>query len=328
MRLRRPQLVLAIFLMAGPVRAQASDLDKAHTHFAAGRKLRASGRCDLAIEEFSRAADFEPNKVGPKLNLGDCYVELGRLPEAFRQFKEAERIAELAKDERRLANARASSALVEAKMVRVVLREETRGDNVTVQVDGVSIGAAPWYIVVTPEVEHDIRASAPDGRSWNVKTKRHAGEVERLTIALTVERASDGPSAERDAPVRESGERSQSVPAESAKSSEASGQPSTIPWRTVGWAGVGLGVVGIGIGIVFGLVAGSDKRDASCDANGYCDAGALASARSHATAANIGFIAGGVLAAGGIAVLVLAPGGQAAPRVKAQATGVIVEGVW
>lgn len=310
MKLHSP--VLALLLVTGPVYAQASDLDKAQAHFAAGRKLRAEGHCDLAVEEFSRAADFEPNKVGLRLNLGDCYVELERLPEAFREYKEAERIAEATKDDRRLANARDAAAKLEAKTVRVILREdETRVANVTVQVDDVAIGTAPWHVVVAPGVEHEIRASAPDGRTWSGKAQGKAGEIVRLTIALAAAGATD-----RD--------KNANVVAPE-KPAPARNEPSTAPWRTVGWAGVGLGALGIGIGSAFGLMASSDKSDAACDSAGYCESDALASARSNATVANVGFIAGGALLAAGLAVVLFAPS-KTGPQVKAQATSIVMEG--
>ena len=64
-------------------------------------------------------------------------------------------------------------------------------------------------------------------------------------------------------------------------------------WKTVGWVLGAAGLVGLGIGTVFGVVALSDKNSANCDANKLCDAGPLSGARSAATVADIGLIAGG-----------------------------------
>jgi hypothetical protein len=78
-------------------------------------------------------------------------------------------------------------------------------------------------------------------------------------------------------------------------------------WRTIGLAVAGAGVVGLGIGTIAGVVAISDKNNANCDAAGYCDSGPLGSARSAATVADIGLVAGAVLVAGGVALFLLAP---------------------
>jgi hypothetical protein len=80
------------------------------------------------------------------------------------------------------------------------------------------------------------------------------------------------------------------------------------PWKTVGWALGGVGVVGLVVGAISGGVAISENSSAHCDATGHdCLAGPLSSARSAATASDVGFIAGGILVAGGAALVLLSP---------------------
>jgi hypothetical protein len=76
---------------------------------------------------------------------------------------------------------------------------------------------------------------------------------------------------------------------------------------------MGVGVVGLGVGTVFGFLAKS-KLDASnngpCDKNDRCTPDGLNdrhSAESFATVSTIGFIAGGVFAAGGVVLFLTAP---------------------
>ncbi|MGD0527039.1 MAG: hypothetical protein ABSE49_17980 [Polyangiaceae bacterium] len=78
-------------------------------------------------------------------------------------------------------------------------------------------------------------------------------------------------------------------------------------WKTVGWIAGGVGVVALGVGSVFGAMAISDKNNAHCDATNACDAGPLSSARSASTVSTIGVIAGGVLVAGGLTLVLVAP---------------------
>jgi hypothetical protein len=80
------------------------------------------------------------------------------------------------------------------------------------------------------------------------------------------------------------------------------------PWRTVGWIAAGAGLAGVAVGTVFGVIAIDDHNDAHCNASNICLTGPLNSARSAAGAADIGYIAGGALAAAGLAMVLLAPG--------------------
>ena len=94
-----------------------------------------------------------------------------------------------------------------------------------------------------------------------------------------------------------------------------------IPWRTVGWITGGVGVAGLALGTVFGVMAMSDKNGAHCDASGACDPGKLSDANSAATISTVGFIAGGVLLAGGAALVLFGPSGNAPEATPAPSTG-------
>ncbi len=106
----------------------------------------------------------------------------------------------------------------------------------------------------------------------------------------------------------------------------------TSPMWTVGWVVTGVGVVGLGLGTLFGLKASSSKSD-GCGADHLCDSGKLTDAKSAATLSTIGFIAGGVLLAGGLTLVILAPKGEsrsarieAAPYVGVTSGGFVLRG--
>lgn len=90
-------------------------------------------------------------------------------------------------------------------------------------------------------------------------------------------------------------------------SPEQGGSSGTL--KTVGWVVGGAGVVGLGIGTIFGLVAIGDKNGAHCGSNGLCDPGTSAGIKSAALVSDVGWFAGGLLAAGGLALVLFAPGG-------------------
>ncbi len=86
-----------------------------------------------------------------------------------------------------------------------------------------------------------------------------------------------------------------------------SAEPQASPWRTAGWITAGVGVVGIGVGAALGLVAMSQKGGANCDANGVCDPGSTSGIESAALGSTLGFVAGSVLLAAGVGILVFGP---------------------
>jgi hypothetical protein len=105
----------------------------------------------------------------------------------------------------------------------------------------------------------------------------------------------------------------------------------------VGWALGGTGAAAVVLGAVFGIDALAKKGNANCDASNYCDSGPLSDARTAATISTIGFVAGGVLAAGTVAVVLFAPrsgsassgvGVRMAPTVGPSSAGLDVAGWW
>jgi hypothetical protein len=93
--------------------------------------------------------------------------------------------------------------------------------------------------------------------------------------------------------------------------SPASGGSSGSPLRTVGWVVGGVGVAGLIVGAVAGGIAVSDQSGAHCT-DDKC-LGSLSGAKSAATASTVGFVAGGVLVAGGVGLILFAPHGSSAP---------------
>ena len=115
----------------------------------------------------------------------------------------------------------------------------------------------------------------------------------------------------------------------------ASGGSST--WKTIGWVAGAVGVVGLGAGIAFGAVAMNDKNSAGCDGDTHtCVAGPLHDARNAATISDVGFIAGGVLVAAGLGLVLFGPSGskeatatvRLVPSVALHGGGLVVGGAF
>jgi hypothetical protein len=111
-------------------------------------------------------------------------------------------------------------------------------------------------------------------------------------------------------------------------------QSAALPWKTIGLVTAGVGVVGLGLGTVFGLQASSKKSDAGCDSNSVCPGqmalDTLHDAHSAGDLSTLFFVVGGLLAAGGVTMWVLAPSGsvQAAPSVGQNMVGMMLKGTW
>lgn len=122
--------------------------------------------------------------------------------------------------------------------------------------------------------------------------------------------------------------------ASSAPAERPPGESSPAPWKTIGIVTAGVGVVGLGLGTVFGLQASSKKGSAGCDSNSVCPnttaESTLSGAQSDGNIATGFFVAGALLAAGGIVMWAVAPGApvQVAPSVGTNTGGILVRGVW
>ena len=92
-------------------------------------------------------------------------------------------------------------------------------------------------------------------------------------------------------------------------------------WTTLRWTGLGVGaagVVGLGVGSIFGAMAFSRWSDAKSQCGTSCAPGSAAYAtrgtgENDATISTVAFVAGGVLAAGGLVMFLAAPAKTSSP---------------
>lgn len=101
------------------------------------------------------------------------------------------------------------------------------------------------------------------------------------------------------------------APAARAAPAEPSPTPASTPLRTVGWALAIAGASGLVVGASFGVAALVDKGRAHC-VDDACDPGTSSGIKTTALVSDVGWIAGGVLLAGG-GLLLLLPSRSSAP---------------
>jgi hypothetical protein len=318
--MRSKRLAISVVLAMAPGLAAAdepvTDRARAEHHFLRGRELVRQGRCGDAVTELRASAELEPS-VGAYLNLGDCLLKLDRREEAWRAYKEAERLAQRKGDER-LAKIREDAARVAASAVRVILRAPEDAVDLYVTVDGRAVPRERLAeILVSPDAVHEIEASAAKKSPWRSPVNASAGTIARLEIAFI------------DAPA---------PPAAAQPLSERVGEPgpreiappTAYPLRP--W-GIAVGAVGAGAlvtGAVFGVLALGSRDDLqsavaaepSCRGSypeGVCDRSARgrldpleSRATAQATLSTIFVAVGGAMIATGV-VLALWPA-RHAPR--------------
>jgi len=255
-----------------------------------------------------------------RFTLGQAEEHVGRLSAAYDAYAQALTDAEAAGDRDVAATAGGALRALTPRVPVVRVRVTGAGaDGATATIDDRS--APLGQPVRVDPGSHKVAVSAPGARPTE------------STIAI-------GESQQLEVPVSLQPEVVAAAPSSSDSLSTSSGAREgggATTWRTVGLVAASVGVVGLGVGAYFGLDAIS-KNNASnssgCHGN-MCTAGAFATredARSSASASTVAFIAGGLLAAGGVTLWLVAPRGSTAVEVAPSALlgggGVTVAGVW
>lgn len=175
----------------------------------------------------------------------------------------------------------------------------------------------------------DVVSARLDGRALDFEPGRHTfvfttakGERRETEVVVREGAKAQVVSVIFDAPPGElasAGDRRPAAPTERA----------TSPLRLVGIGLAAAGAVGLGVGTVFGVRSVTKKSDAQCDGAGQCESGAaLDDAKSAADVATVGFVAGGVLLATGLALVIFAPPGRVRATTAMTPRGGLLQMTW
>lgn len=282
----------------------------------------AAGNFAAACPKFLASQEADP-KTSTLLNLAACYEKNGQTASAWGAFREAEGLARKLGRADFERTARAGADALEPKLVRLTIEvpEASRVAGLEISRDGAKLSPGEWGvgIPVDPGV-HDVIARAEGRAPWSSRAAVQE-RSERVTVPVLAElpRAAEPPPSlvePRLAPL------------------PPSPPPSWwTPLRTTGVVALGAGGAGLVAGAVVGLVANGryDQARASCtDAPRGCPATAVRDASGAydlAAGATVAFVAGAAVAAGGLALVLLAPDPAGRERPVARgATGSIVLG--
>jgi hypothetical protein len=289
--------VVFTFGIAVPRLAHAqTDADTARIELEKGYALRKEGKfaeaLPLLLDSYKRAPQLKT-----LINLADCEESLGKLVDALHHWAEA-------RDD---ATAQGDAAVAKVAGDRTA-KLEKRTPQVTLQLaaDAPATAVVSWDGAVVPASEMGAKRRVDPGkhvavvqvpgyppRNYDLQISEGDDRVVQLSPAATAV-TSDSNTVDTDA-------------------SHGTGSS---PWRTIGWAAIGVGAASVAVGAFFGFEAISKKSDANCPDNhcaGGGDPDALRTAVKDGNLSTLFIVAGGALAAGGVAILVLTPKGEPSP---------------
>jgi tetratricopeptide (TPR) repeat protein len=278
-RARFAALALAALFAAAYARAE-EDEDKAQAAMRRGVAAFGRGEAEAALEAYEEAKQYAPRANLPYLYAAEALAKLERYPEAIANLEQY-----LAKKPDVSDAAEVRERILRLRHERLPGRVRLSANvDAKIAIDGASRPEALPAVLTLPPGKHIVAWTA-EGYEPVSQEVLVTGDEETSVAAVLAERR----EAQKPTPA----------------------PPRVDPvWETVGWATLGTGAAGIGLAFVLDVTALRSKKDAFEAAANRGDGNALAlqdEARSLRTGVTATYIAGGVLTAAGITVLLLSP---------------------
>lgn len=303
---------LAFLIAVAPIARAQSSADKATAEalFETAVSLMEAGSYAEACPKLEASQRLDSG-LGTLLFLGECYEKLGRTASAWATFREGESIAQGRGDGERAAIAKERWAALEGRLSKLEIEVSAEGRiaGLEIKQDGALVPEESWGLALPVDPgEHLIEASAPGRRPWS----KRITVAEGSSVALLIPGLESAPEEEAPA-APAAATRTVEAPVADGGADEGSTQ------RTAGIVAGGIGAAGVIVGSVFGLRAIS-RNSRSLDECAPDDPTRCTPAGKElrdqafraATVSTVGFIAGGVGLATGIALYLTAPSSEAA----------------
>jgi len=259
------------------------------------------GRYDVATDRLERAFEVLPvpslglwsaralEKSGHWVEAAERYLQTTRLP--------LDRAGDIPVQEQAKKDAaREHEALVPRIPNLLIQIEGADASDVAVTVAGVSIQSA-LLGTAFPANPGRTRVEGTLGeRRVEEEVSLTEGQTETVVLRFSGELAGEPPP------------RTAAAAGTTAASTDAGPEKHGTFRPILGWSLLGLGAGGIGAGIATGLVATDQFNSIECESSGACPGAnpdTVASINELRTISTVAFIAGGVLAAGGITLLLI-----------------------
>jgi hypothetical protein len=312
-------LVLGTTLAPSISAAQEQNTEAAATAlFDEGLKLMQAKKYADACPKLAESERLAPSG-GTLLNLADCYEHTGQTASAWVAWKDAAARANAAGKADVEKRALSKAAALEPSLSHLTVSVDAASDVAGLEIknDGVAVGHAELGVALPVDPgTHLVEATAPKKKPFSTKVDVAAKQTDaKVTVTLEDEPEAATPPP----PVTPPPPSTTPVPPPPAETSSGSTQ------RTLGIVAAVVGLAGLGTGAAFGLIAKSKNNEAlepqNCPTSKLCTQNGLDltnDAKTAATLSTVSFIAGGVLAAGGIVLVLTAPSGS--PRTGLRVT--------
>jgi serine/threonine-protein kinase len=294
-------------------RAQSKeDIARADALFNAAKALTDAGNYADACAKYAESKRLAPG-LGVTLYLADCYEHIGRTASAWTEFLAAEGLARQRNDKRaEVAHQHAQALEPKLDRLTITVAPTVPQAGLSILRDGVPVTREELGLAVPVDPgDHAVVVSAPGHAPRTLDA--HVGP-ESPTATVRIDSLDDTPATTPSSAPGPAPATATTEPAPSGPERPPASADSSKTRRILGFGAIGVGAVGLGVGTVFGFLAKS-KLDASnsngnCDSQDRCTSTGLSDrkdAESFATFSTIGFIAGGVFAAGGVVLFLTAP---------------------
>lgn len=278
-------------LLAPSVARAQSDRTAAETLFQDGKRLMAEGKYSEACPKLDESNKIDPG-AGTLTALALCHRGEGKTATAWSEFKEVISLARRdgRKDREQVAEENINELEPKLSRLTLVLDRSIPMQGLEIKLDAAKIPLAMTGspFPADPGV-HKLTVSAAGYKSRETVVEIGADHDEKkVTIA---------PLEKEDAPAQKP------VSAAAAPATAETTRTVNPTLRTTSYILGGAGIVGLGVGVVTGIIASSKHNDANCNGDVCPNADATDkenSARAIANVSTVGFIAGGVLLAGGV----------------------------
>jgi len=302
--------------------ATADQRAAAQALFDDARRLIADKRFPEACPKLEESQRLDPG-LGTLLYLADCQEKSGKTASAWANFLEAAYLAKKDGQTKRENTARAHAAALESKLSKLTILAVV-GGQVEIRRDGAVVaGSLVGTSVPIDPGEHTVSATAPGKKPWESRvTIRPDGQQATVSVPQ-LEDATAPPPPGPQPPLVTSPPPSTPVTPPAVTPTTPTPPPlppppDVVPNVSTGSGPRGAGVVllivgvgGLGAGAAFAVLAkqkDNDSLSGGCTGNVCTPAGTVLrnDARSYGNYATGGIVGGGVLAAGGVALLIAA----------------------
>lgn len=291
--------LLSLALLSASAPSLAASQVAAEALFDEARRLLEEQKYDEACAKFAESQKLDP-AAGTLLNLARCYELAGKRATAWATWKEAAASARASgqTDREAYARERVDALRDDVAWVTISTSAPEIPQGFTVTFGGEELKPALLGVAVPRDAgTYRLEASAPGYAPY--ATEVVVADMDRKELAI--------PPLE-------------AAKAVSKVAYQETAPPSPQPWRKpIAWGGIAVGGAGIALGAVMAILAADARSGLDCP-NGDCqpgvDAADVSAFRTLRTVSSVGFIAGGVLAAGGLTLLLTSPKQQEVAAVR------------